>query len=281
MSARVAVVIPCYEDGELLLDAVRSVREEEPVDVVVVDDGSQGEPTRRALEEAEAAGARVLRLERNQGVVEARMAGLATIEAPYVFPLDSDDVLVPGTLARMADRLDAAPEAVACFGDYLEFGGVRDNLRKVPERVDPFRVAYQNEFGAPLLRRSALEQLGGWAPGDGDPEDFGYEDWHVWMGIAERGWQGVHLGPGVVSYKRRLHGTRRLQSDRKRHARVYRRLRRLHPRLFGDLPAHRRRSELSAVRKLLYPLVYGRRPRFGFERSVRVWLDRRGLWTQR
>ena len=32
MSARVAVLIPCYEDGELLLDAVRSVQEEEPAD---------------------------------------------------------------------------------------------------------------------------------------------------------------------------------------------------------------------------------------------------------
>lgn len=279
--ARVAVLIPCYEDGALLLEAVRSVQEDEPVEIVVVDDGSQGEETRRALDEAELAGARVLRLERNVGVVAARMAGLRELQAPYVFPLDADDILVPGTLGRMADRLDAEPNAAVCFGDYLEFGGVAENLRKVPVTVDPFRIAYQNEFGAPLLRRSALEELGGWAPGDAVSEDFGYEDWHVWMGIAERGWRGVHLGPRVVSYKRRLHGTRRLQSDRKRHGRVYRRLRQLHPGLFRELRSHRRRSELSAVRKLLYPLVYGRRPRFGFERSVRVWLDRRGLWTQR
>lgn len=281
MPARVAVLIPCYEDGATLLDAVRSVQEDEPVDVVVVDDGSRGEETIRALAEAEAAGAHVIRLERNGGVVTARMRGLETIEAPYVFPLDADDELVPGTLARMADRLDAAPEAAACFGDYLEFGGVEDNVRPVPTAIDPFRIAYQNEFGAPLLRRSALEELGGWAPADDDPEDFGYEDWHVWMGIAERGWPGVHLGPGVVSYKRRLHGERRLQSDRKRHARVYRRLRRLHPSLFRKLSEHRRRSPLSPLKKLLYPVVYGRRPRYGFERSVRVWLDRRGLWTQR
>lgn len=279
--ARVAVLIPCYEDGALLLESVRSVQEDEPIEIVVVDDGSQGAETRLALDEVEGTGARVLRLPQNGGVVAARMAGLATIDAPYVFPLDADDVLVPGTLGRLADRLDASPDAAASFGDYLEFGGVSENLRTVPSSIDPFRIAFQNEFGAPLLRRSALEELGGWLPGDGDPEDFGYEDWHVWMGIAERGWRGVHLGPGVVSYKRRLHGTRRLQSDRKRHARVYRRLRRLHPRLFGELRSHRRRSELSPLRKLLYPLVYGRRPRFGFERSVRVWLDRRGLWTQR
>ena len=33
--------------------------------------------------------------------------------------------------------------------------------------------------------------------------------------------------------------------------------------------------------KVLYPIVYGGRPRFGFERWIRYWLDRRGLWTLR
>jgi glycosyltransferase involved in cell wall biosynthesis len=278
MTARVAVLIPCHNDGSLLLEAVSSIDEDEPVEIVVVDDASTDPETRAALDTVEARGATVIRLPHNVKVWHARNRGLAGIRAAYVFPLDADDVLLPGSLAAMADQLDAHPEAAACFGDYIEFGSVEENRRIVPTTLDPFRIAYQNEFGAPLLRRSVLHEIGGWAPDD--DADFGYEDWHVWMAMAERGLGGVHLGDRAT-YKRRLHGTRRLQLDRRRHGRLYRTLRRLHPRLFSQLPDHRRASPLPPSRKLLYPLVYGRRPRFGFERSVRVWLDRHGLWTRR
>jgi glycosyltransferase involved in cell wall biosynthesis len=278
MTARVAVLIPCHNDGELLLEAVASIDEDEPVEILVVDDASHDERTHEVLDEIEHRGVRVIRLPSNAKVWRARNIALAETTAPYVFPLDADDVLLRGSLARMADRLDAQPSAGACFGDYLEFGSVAENRRRVPRTLDPFRIAYQNEFGAPLLRRAALEEIGGWDPGPVD--EFGYEDWHVWMALVERGWEGVHLGD-AVSYKRRLHGVRRLQLDRRSHLRRYRTLRNLHPALFADLRAHRRRSPLAWWRKLLYPVVYGWRPRFGFERRVRVWLDERGLWTQR
>jgi glycosyltransferase involved in cell wall biosynthesis len=223
---------------------------------------------------------RVIRHERNRGVPAARMTGLAAMTAPYVFPLDADDVLVPGSLAAMADRLDARPDAAACYGDYEEFGS-QHAVRSVPESIDPFRVAYSNEWGAPMLRRSALEAVGGWQPSDYAGNDFPYEDWHVWMSLAERGMKGVHLGRGVTSYRRRIEPGRRLRSDRKHHGRAYRLLRELHPTLFENLREHRRRSPLPPSRKLLYPVVYGRRPRFGFEQRLRFWLDRLGLGPDR
>ena len=222
----------------------------------------------------------MIRHDRNRGVPAARMTALAATSAPYVFPLDADDVLLSGSLAAMADHLDADPGAAACYGAYVEFG-IQETVRSVPETIDPFRVAYANEWGAPLLRRTALEAIGGWQPADYEGSDFPYEDWHVWMGLAEVGARGVHMGPGFVTYKRRIQPGRRLRSDRKRHARAYALLRRLHPRLFADLPEHRRRSPLSTPRKLLYPLLYGRRPRFGFEQRLRFWLDRLGVGPDR
>jgi glycosyltransferase involved in cell wall biosynthesis len=281
VSARVAVLIPCYGDGELLREAVASIDEDEPVEVVVVDDGSTDRPTLDVLAQLAADGVRVIRKERNEGVPAARMTALAETGAPYVFPLDADDQLVPGTLGRMADLLDANPDAAACFGDYLEFGTPPESLRAIPHELDPFRIAYANEFGAPLLRRSAVVEAGGWLPDGEDSKTFGYEDWHLWMSLAERGQRGVHVGTGVPTYRRRLQQGRRMASDRSRHRRVYADLRRLHPELFRRLPEHRRRSSLSPVRKLLYPVVYGKRSRRGFERRVRVWLDDRGIWTQR
>ena len=277
MSApRVTVLMPCYEEGELMLESVRSVQEEEPVEIVVVDDGSKRAGTLELLDRLEEEGVHVLRQPANAGPAAARTAGLAATGTPYVFSLDADDLLEPGTLARLADLLDASPAAAVAYGDHVEFGAGEPVHRASPPTIDPFRLLYVFEYPpAALFRREALEAIGGWQPqGARLPA---YEDWHVWMSLAERGLEGAYAGPGVVTYRRRLHGSRLLAKARKQHPRLYRTLRRAHPELFGRRRELRRRSDLPTLRKLLYPVVYGGRPRFAWEPRLRLWLERRGI----
>jgi len=279
LSARVAVVIPCFNDGGFVPEAVASIRETEPVEVVVVDDCSNDAATRETIARLEREGVRVVRHERNRGLAEARMTGVAATTAPYVFPLDADDLCVPGTLAAMADRLDAAPEAAVCLGDYAEFGD-HESIVAVPDRLDPYRLAWTYEYGPALFRREPLLAVDGWRhPGH---THAAYEDWKLVMSLAEHGEQAVRMPPGVPIYRRRLHGERALAVARRKHRALYRELRRSHPRIYRDLGSHWRACELPPLRKALYPVIYGPRPRLHrFERAVRFWLDRRGLWTLR
>jgi glycosyltransferase involved in cell wall biosynthesis len=274
---RVAVIVPCFNDGELVVEAVASVGAcPEPVELVIVDDGSTDPATLAVLDGLERDGRRVLH-QANTGLPGARMAGLAATAAPYVFPLDADDLLVGATLPVMADRLDADPGAAVCFGDYAEFGGPEDLVRAVPATLDPFRIAYANEYPvAALFRRTALEAAGGWKA-----IRWGYEDWDLWMGLAEAGARGVHAGAGLVTYRRRLHGERMLTGAKRNHRELYRTLQGRHPKLFADIAAHRRASDMSGARKLLYPIVYGSRPRFRAERHLKALLDRTRIWTLR
>ena len=110
------MIVPCHNDGRYLGEALASIREGESVEVVVVDDASTDQATTALLSRLEARGARVVRHEENRGLSEARLTGLRATAAPYVFPLDADDLLVPGVLAAMADVLDADPELAACYG---------------------------------------------------------------------------------------------------------------------------------------------------------------------
>jgi glycosyltransferase involved in cell wall biosynthesis len=254
--ARIAVIVPCFNDGELALDAVGSIEESEPVEVVVIDDASTEPRTLSALQSLRRAGVQVLRHERNLGLPAARVSGLQATTAKYVFPLDADDLVVPGALSSMAAVLDATPAAAVCFGDYAEFG-TRDRTRRVPVRLDPYRVAYRNDYPvSSLFRRSVLESVGGWqAVG----AEVGFEDWNLWMTLAERGAVGIHWGKGVA-VRRRLHGNRMLADAAKRHISLYATLRTLHPRLFADLRAHRERTDLGPVTRWLYPLAFGWRP---------------------
>jgi glycosyltransferase involved in cell wall biosynthesis len=277
MSPRIAVIVPCFNDGHLVTEAVASLgAAAEPLELVVVDDGSTDPHTLTVLDGLREQGVTVVRQE-NTGLPGARMAGLAATTAPFVFPLDADDHAVAATLSLLADRLESDPALAACFGDYVEFGEREELVRGVPERLDPFRIAYVNEYPVTaLFRRTALEQVGGWRA-----IRWGYEDWDLWMGLAEQGFAGVHVGQGRQTHRRRLQGERMLAGAKRNHRTLYKELRSRHPALFAALGEHRRRSDLSPLRKRLYPIVYGGRPRFAIEGHAKALLDRLGVWTLR
>ena len=274
---RIAVIIPCFNDGEIVTEAVASLKGvAEPLEVLIVDDGSTDAATLAVLDELEAGGSGVLH-QQNTGLSGARNAGVAATTAPYVFPLDADDLAVPATLVAMADLLDGAPDAAVAYGDYTEFGSIEEIVRATPEWLDPYRLAYTNEYPvSALFRRTALEEVNGWAA-----IRYGYEDWDLWISLAERGARSVHAGPGAITYRRRLHGERMLTEAKRRHRELWRTIKSRHPRLYAEIGEHRRRSDLSPLRKALYPLVYGGRPRYAWERRAKRLLDRAGVWTLR
>ena len=284
MERRIAVIIPCFNEAALLKEAVDSISEPEPVELVVVDDHSSDPDTLKILEEMGAQGVKVVRHERNRGLSAARNTGLAETSAPYVFPLDADDLAVPGSIARMADILDQRSDAAVCFGDFEEYRPNPPTLAKlrlvraVPERLDPFRLAYSNELpSTALYRREVLEDVGGWE--DPSSEVLGYEDWDLWMKLAERGLTGVHAGVGVLVFRYRIDEPRSMAGLRPKHRALYQALRARHPALFEDIRRHRAETDLPMHRRMLYPIVYGSRPRLNAEKPIKRLLDRLSLWT--
>ena len=73
---RIAVIVPCFNDGELVAEAVSSVIEREPVELVVVDDASSDARTAEVLDRLRREGVPVVRHARNLGLPAARMTGL-------------------------------------------------------------------------------------------------------------------------------------------------------------------------------------------------------------
>jgi glycosyltransferase involved in cell wall biosynthesis len=230
---RVAVVIPCFDDP-LVTEAVASVREQdEPLELVVVDDGSRKPQALEALATLAADGVRVERRE-NGGLAAARMTGVGATSAPYVFPLDADDMLEPGALRRLADALDASPRAGVAWGDVRIFGDFELALR--PARVlDPWKLTFVSEIpGTSLVRRSALLEVGGWQM------RRAYEEWDLWLSFAEHGWEGVHVPVPMLRYRR--HGQRMLGDAIAIHEELAAEVRNRHPALYANRARLRRSS---------------------------------------
>jgi glycosyltransferase involved in cell wall biosynthesis len=106
---RVSVVIPTYNRGRMVCEAIDSVLAQDfpAYELIVVDDGSSDD-TRRVLA---GYGARIRVLQRpHRGVSAARNAGIQAARTELIALLDSDDLWLPAKLTRQVAYLDARPE---------------------------------------------------------------------------------------------------------------------------------------------------------------------------
>jgi glycosyltransferase involved in cell wall biosynthesis len=253
MTPRVSVIVPCFNDGVLAVKAADSVSESQPVELVVVDDGSTEARTREALAGLADRGVRVIRRE-NGGLSAARMTGVGATSAPYIYPLDSDDQLVSGSLGTMADALDRCTDAGFAFGDIEIFGDLR-GLYPSPQDFSLWAQTWANFIPVgSLIRRRALEEVGGWESLGADVPS-GYEDWDLWLKLGEARWRGVRVDQ--VVYRRRVKGERMLGRARPRHRDLLRRLRERHPASFERRGALARAERVPLHRRLLYPVLFG------------------------
>ena len=244
--SRVAVVIPCFNDGATLEEAVRSVEQQEACELTIVDDGSTEQPTLQLLDRLRSDGVHVIRQE-NRGLAAARMAGVAATTAPYVQPLDADDLLVPGALTVLADALDADPRAAAAWGDVAFFGEF-ELVARTADRLDPWTIWYLDELpGTSMVRRTVLAQTGGWR------FENAYEDWDFWMTVAEQGLDGVRVPSVIFRYRRNLE--RMSAGGLARHGELLAELRARHPRLRAARRRNWRKSSAPLRMRLLFPLV--------------------------
>ena len=81
----------------------------------------------------------------------------------------------------------------------------------------------------------------------------GYEDWDLWLALAERGYSGVHVPRPTLRYRRR--SGRMLDDCTSEHGALYAKLRSRHAALFGARRANRPRSTAPLRMKVAFPLV--------------------------
>lgn len=200
MSGRpsVSVVIPCFNDGKFLPEAVASVTDlrRDDVELVVVDDGSTDEHTLGALDRLRARGVCVLRQE-NRGLAAARNAGVRAARAELILPLDSDNRIREPYLTTAVSMLAEDPRAGIVYGD-AEYFGERTGPWRVAE-FDLVRLANGNFIDAcALYRKTVWESVGGY---DETMPAMGWEDWDFWLRAAQHGWGFRHLHTVAFDYR--------------------------------------------------------------------------------
>lgn len=114
--ARVGVVIPCYNHGAYLDDAVNSVLAQTYADceIVVVDDGSTDPATNARLQCYDKPRTRIISIP-NGGLPAARNRGIAALQTEYILTLDADDRFAPTFVEKAIAMLDADSAVTALY----------------------------------------------------------------------------------------------------------------------------------------------------------------------
>lgn len=195
---RTTVIIPCYNHGAFVRQAVMSVFEQTDtnVDIIIVNDGSTDPETIEVLRKIKVPSVRVLHQE-NRGLPAARNAGIAATDAEFIVTLDADDILKPTYIEVLGDALRNDPTAgyahcwAELFGDLEAVWATR--------RDNPYQLMMTNSVvQCSVVRREAWASIGGYD----ESMRSGNEDWDIWLRMGANGWHGVHVRQPLVRYRK-------------------------------------------------------------------------------
>lgn len=208
-----SIVIPCFNQGRFLADAIASALAQgtHVSEIVVVDDGSTDDTPTVASRFRDVT---YLRQER-KGLSEARNAGWRASSGNHVVFLDADDRLRPGAVEAGIDALGRWPRAAFVFGHYQlinergdvlptwrvqrvaddrsfttgsweeilpdgrHVGGSSEQKRVSDHYTAMLRRNYISMHAAVTYRRAVLEETGGF-----DPRLSALEDYELYLRVT-------------------------------------------------------------------------------------------------
>jgi glycosyltransferase involved in cell wall biosynthesis len=203
---QVALVVPCHNYGRYAAESLASVAAQtvSPAEVVVVDDGSTDDSA-AVLEVAcrDLASSMSVQLvtQSHQGLAAAVATGLARTASPLFAVVSADDRLLPGFVSSLSRALHDRPDAAFAYPKMRLFGDESGIYKTYAFDVD--RLLFDQNYvpGIAMMRRDAYADVGGLR------DLVAFEDWDLFLALAERGWSGV-LVPEVL-YEWRRHSVAR------------------------------------------------------------------------
>jgi glycosyltransferase involved in cell wall biosynthesis len=204
-SPLVSVLIPVYNKGRILQDALQSVLSQTMTDVEVLiwNDGSSDLETLDTFGDIErhcltlASPPRIKTFSwTNSGVVATRNALASEASGKYLCFLDPDDRLHPTFLEKLLLAMTQEPSLAVCAPFTRVVSESKQWVWEVPP-LDPHAITKGNCLPVvSLIRSDWFNYVGGFAEAAKD----GFEDWELWMRLAFAGGQGAVVPDALWDY---------------------------------------------------------------------------------
>lgn len=194
----VSVIIPCYNQGAYLAEALDSLLAQTFVnwECIIVNDGSHDMTETVASKYCDRdVRFKYLAIE-NEGVSAARNFGILNSVGKYILPLDADDIIGTTYMQRAASILDTMPQVKLVYTE-AEFFGERLGKWDLPS-YSLYELTLSNMiFCSAFYRRSDFDNTNGYDIS----MKHGWEDWDFWIGLLKDGGEVIKL-PEINFYYR-------------------------------------------------------------------------------
>jgi len=197
----VSVIIPAYNQGHYLDQAVQSVLGQTYPDfeIIIVDDGSTDNTASIGCS-YNAPHIHYVRQE-NQGLSAARNTGLRFAQGEFISYLDSDDLFLPDKLKLLMEAFETHPEFGFVAGQAIPINEAGEPIGKlydspIPEPAEELLLGNPLHVGSILIRRSWQDRAG-----EFDVSLRSYEDWDMWLRLVRLGCRMGWVAQPVSLYR--------------------------------------------------------------------------------
>ncbi len=220
MSIKVSIIVPFYNLGKFLDEAIDSVVKQSFSDweVLIIDDGSTEVDSILALKKYEASKfderINVIHTQ-NSGLPKARNLGISKAKGDYIICLDADDKIAKNYLRDAVKVFAESDENLAIVNTWIQEFDNSTKLQQLPD-YDELAITASNVISvAAMFRKSVWQEVNGYPI----HEPRGYEDWGFWLSIVAKGYKWTTLPKAYFYY--RIRENSMLSGSRKNHNHLY------------------------------------------------------------
>jgi len=193
----VSVVIPCFNQGNYIQDALDSVYQcaYPNIEIIIVNDGSTDRETNEILTSLKNNGVKVI-FQQNMGLGGARNTGIHHSNGKYILPLDGDNKIRGRYIGLAVQHMESNENTAVVYGNAEKFGAEEGFLQ--PGAFNLQRLMLGNFIDAcAIVRKSVLIKIGLYD----NMKIMGYEDWDLWLRIAFKGYDFHHIDEVMFDYR--------------------------------------------------------------------------------
>jgi glycosyltransferase involved in cell wall biosynthesis/SAM-dependent methyltransferase len=202
-STLVSVIIPCYNHGKYLDDALNSIfaQDYKNYEIIIIDDKSKDDSVHTAemlINQYSGYNIKLIKLIENKGQACARNTGINAARGKYIITMDADDKIKPSFMSKCIQAFDNNKSIDIVYTDVQNFGN--DNIIIPSIDYDPTKLVLFNYITVcSMFSKKMWEEVGGY---DETLKGFPFEDWEFWLKAAEYGFIGYHINEPLFNYRK-------------------------------------------------------------------------------
>ena len=226
-SPLVSIVIPCYNQGQYIHDALQSVLQStyKNIEIIIVDDGSTDRLTKKIIQTFKHQ--QTVIKQKNLGLATARNNGIKSSHGKYFLPLDADDYIDTTYIEKAISILESNSQIGFVYSNVLFFGDVNYMWETNQISLRTMRL-FNSVTSSAVIRREAYNQTIGYNIN----MIYGYEDWDFYLSLLEIGWKAYFIREPLFFYRK--HGKTMHQTALQHHTYLYSQIKRNHHKIFSQ-----------------------------------------------